>query len=173
MKSIFTQWFVYVERSSTLLWMSNFLICRDTISVDYAASDRITSLLTFIPRVTLNGIDRTIFAFLHDPCVVDCSISLPVKEDEITCCQLIIPTLPLSIVPKPIHTIWTKGIFRYDSAFQIAALFGTPRYNAGTPFHTAIKTVPRPPYSCIITALISSTYSGIPCWLAYWRINGS
>lgn len=35
-------------------------------------------------------------------------------------------------------------LFRCNPTFQIATLLGTPRYKAGTPFHTAVKTVPRP-----------------------------
>ena len=33
-------------------------------------------------------------------------------------------------------------LFRCNPTFQIATLLGTPRYKAGTPFHTAVKTVP-------------------------------
>ena len=40
------------------------------------------------------------------------------------------------------------------------------------PSAACMGSSPRPPDSCIITALISSTYSGMPYCLAYFCING-
>lgn len=140
------------QRSNPLVFLLPFLIRRNTITIDYAASDRIASLPASIARVSLYGVNRTVFTFLYNACMVDCAISLPVEKDDSSCCRLIIPTLPLSVTLKPIYTVRTQGIFRYNPAFQIAALLGTPRYKAGTPFHTAFKTVPTP---IGLTALIA------------------
>ena len=121
---------VYVRQKSQrnkkpLVFLLPFLLVgRDTITVDGTAAERIIPLLTGIARVTLYGVDRTVFAFLHNACVVDCTVIIPIKKDNISCRWLIIPTLPLSVALKPIHTVRTKGILWYDSAFQITALVG-------------------------------------------------
>ena len=43
-----------------------FLISRDTIAVDNAASDRIAVLTASIARVTFNGIDCSVFHTLYN-----------------------------------------------------------------------------------------------------------
>ena len=102
------------------------------------------SIELFIQLITMFDVSVDEYIFLHNACVVDCTVIIPIKKDNTSCRWLIIPPLPLSVALKPIHTVRTEGILWYDSAFQITALLGTARYKAGTPFHTAVKTVPRP-----------------------------
>jgi hypothetical protein len=50
----------------------------------------------------------------------------------------------LSSVFEPLYTVYTTGILWNNTGVNISALIGTPRNKAGTPFHTRVKTVPRP-----------------------------
>ena len=84
------------------------LISRYTVSVDYAVSDSIAPLSTFIARVTLYGINSTVLAFLCNAHMVDCSVSVPVKKDDAACLRLIVPVLPLPVALKPVHTVRTE-----------------------------------------------------------------
>ena len=58
----------------------------------------------------------------------------------------------LSVTLKPICTVHAACEFWDNPAFDITTLVGTPRYEAGTPFHTPIKAIPTP---IRLTALIS------------------
>ena len=51
---------------------------------------------------------------------------------------------PLSSVSKPLNAVYTAGILRNNTGVDISALVGTPRNEAGTPFYTGVKSVPRP-----------------------------
>lgn len=77
---------------------------------------------------------------------------LPNQKDNIACRRLIASVFPLSVTLKPICTVHAACEFWDNPAFDITTLVGTPRYEAGTPFHTPIKAIPTP---IRLTALIS------------------
>lgn len=101
-----------------------------------------------VARITLNGVNDAVLDFLNNSRMVGNAVLsvfiVPIKENDLSCCRLGGIVRPLSSVLKPIHAVRTKGIFRYHAAIDIAALIGTPRHEAGTPFHTTLKAVPRP-----------------------------
>ena len=87
-------------------------------------------LFAGISRVALYGVNNTVLAFLHNAHMVDCPVAVPIEKDNRSCRWLIVLVLPLPVAVKPISTVRTEGEFRYDAAFQIAALVGTPRCEA-------------------------------------------
>src|SRR5699024_4540539 len=108
-----------------------FLIARTAIAEDFIVPYGVPVLSAGISRVALHGVNNTVLAFLHDTHMVSISVLpvvAPVKKDNVACFRLIILSLPLSVSIKPIHTVRTEGEFRHNSAFQIAALVGTPRH---------------------------------------------
>ena len=124
-----------------------FLIARTAVAEDFIVPDEITVLSAGVARVALHGINNAVLAFLHDAYMVGVAVLAviaPVEKDNVACFRLIILSLPLPVAVKPIHTVRTKGEFWHDAAFQITALVGTPRHEAGTPFHTPLKSVPAP-----------------------------
>lgn len=70
--------------SAFALW----LICWNTITVNLATPNRILSLAAGVSRVALNGVDNTVFTFLHDAHMVGFSVSFPVEEDDHSRCWL-------------------------------------------------------------------------------------
>ena len=109
-----------------------FLICRNTVSIDIAASDCVLSLLAGVAWVALYGINCAILTLLYDTNVVCCTVAFPIKEDNISYLWFISAVLPFSIWLKPVCTIHATCKFRNKSAFNIPALVSTPRYEAGT-----------------------------------------
>ena len=67
-----------------------------------------------------------------------------VNEDDCTRRRLIRTVCPLSSVSEPLYAVYTTGILRDNTGVDISALVGTPRNEAGTPFYTGVKSVPRP-----------------------------
>ena len=121
-----------------------FLICRNTVSVDNWATNRVCFGSASVAWVALNGIDCTVLAFLNTT-GVDCyTVALPIKEDDCTRRRLIRTVCPLSSVSKPLNAVNTAGILRNNTGVDISALVGTPRNEAGTPLYTGVKSVPRP-----------------------------
>jgi len=74
--------------------------------------------------------------------MVGSAVTLPIKEDDVSCRWRETVVLPLSMQLKPCDTIRTMGEFWNDARFNISALLGTPTDEAGTPFHTEIKAIP-------------------------------
>lgn len=103
-----------------------FLIRRDTVSVDTAAADCVLSLSASITGITLNGINNSVLAFLHNACVVGFSIALPVKENDCSGCRLVITVCPLSSVFEPLSAVHTTGIFRNNTGVNISVLAKSP-----------------------------------------------
>lgn len=121
-----------------------FLICRNTVSVDNRASDRVCFGSASVSGVALNGIYGAVLAFLNDTGVVCHTVALPVKEDDCTGRRFIRSVCPLSSVSEPLYAVYTTGILRNNTGVDISALVGTPRNKAGTPLYTGVKSVPRP-----------------------------
>ena len=78
------------------------LIGRNTVTIDGAASNRILLLSASIARITLHGVNDTVFAFLHNAYMVGFSVVFPIKENNIACLRLVVSVLPLSVTLKPI-----------------------------------------------------------------------
>ena len=105
------------------------LICRGSIPIDFIVTNRVTVLTAAIAGIAFDGVDTAILHFLHDANMIGRTVLtsiIPIKKDNIACRWLIASALPLPIATKPVHTVRTKGKFRYDAAVQIAALVGTP-----------------------------------------------
>ena len=80
-----------------------FLIGRNAVAIDGAASNRILLLPASVARVTLHGVNDTVFAFLHNAYMVGFSVAFPIKENNIACLRLVVSVFPLSvtlIIPK-------------------------------------------------------------------------
>ena len=104
-----------------------------------------------IAGIALDGVDNTVFAFLHDADMIGLTILragtafvVPIEENDLTSGRFKAAVLPLSTVFEPLHSIDAACELRNNAAVEIAALIGTPRHKAGTPFHTGVKAVPRP-----------------------------
>lgn len=69
-------------------------------------------------------------------------VTLPVKEDDLSCLWRKAAVLPLPSVLKPLRAVDAACKLGDNAAVDIATLVGTPRNEAGTPFHTPVKTVP-------------------------------
>ena len=117
---------------------------RDTIPIDQAAAYRILPLSAAIPRVSLHGIDNAVLTFFYNAHMICFSISLPVEEDNHAGCRFNGIIRPLATHLKPVGTIDTTVKLGDHAGINIAALVGAPRHEAGTPFHTTSKTIPRP-----------------------------
>ena len=104
-----------------------------------------------IAGVSLNGINDTVFDFLDNTGVIGLSVLrtrrtlvIPIKENNHSGDRLGRAVNPLSTVFEPLDAIDAACKLGNNSGINVAALVGAPRYKAGTPFHTAVKTVPRP-----------------------------
>ena len=125
------------------------LIRRDTIPKDLIMSHGILVLSAAIAGIALYGIDNAVFAFLHDADMIGLPILragtafiVPIEENDLTSGRFKAAVLPLPTVFEPLDTVDAACELRNDAAVDIAALIGTPGNKAGTPFHTAFKTVP-------------------------------
>lgn len=104
-----------------------------------------------IAGIALDGVDNTVFAFLHDAEMIGLTILragtafvVPIEENDLTSGRFKAAVLPLPTVFEPLYPISAACEFRYHAAVDIAALIRTPTYKAGTPFYTPVKAVPRP-----------------------------
>ena len=104
-----------------------------------------------IAGIALDGVDNTVFAFLHDADMIGLTILragtafvVPIKENDLTGRWFKAAVLPLSTVFEPLDTVDAARKLRDNAAVDIAALIGTPRNKAGAPFYTAFKSIPRP-----------------------------
>ena len=104
-----------------------------------------------IAGIALDGVDNTVFAFLHDAEMIGLTILragtafiVPIEENDLTSGRFKAAVLPLPTVFEPLHPISAACEFRYHAAVDIAALIRTPAHKAGAPFHTGVKAVPRP-----------------------------
>ena len=104
-----------------------------------------------IAGIALDGVDNTVFAFLHDAEMIGLPILragaafvVPIKENDLTGRRFKAAVLPLSTVFEPLDTVDAARKLRDNAAVDIAALIGTPRNKAGAPFYTAFKSIPRP-----------------------------
>lgn len=102
-----------------------------------------------IAGIALDGIDNAVFAFLHDADMIGLTILragaafvVPIKENDLTGRWFKAAVLPLSTVLEPLHPIDTACELRNNTAVDIAALIRTPRYKAGAPLHTGVKSIP-------------------------------
>ena len=114
-------------------------------------SHGILVLAAAIAGIALDGVDDTVFAFLHDADMIRLPILragaafiVPIEENDLTSGRFKAAVLPLPTVFEPLHPIDTACKFRYHAAVDIAALIGAPVHKAGTTFHTGVKAVPRP-----------------------------
>ena len=104
-----------------------------------------------IAGIALDGVDNTVFAFLHDAEMIGLTILragtafvVPIEEDDLTSGRFKAAVLPLPTVFEPLDAVHAACELRNNTAVDITALIGTPRNKAGTPFHTGVKAVPRP-----------------------------
>ena len=120
--------------------VAQYLIMPYGILIDSAA----------IAGIALHGVDNAVLNLLHDPHMVGLAVLragrtfvVPIEENDHAGCRLCRAVQPLLTVFEPLHAACATGKFRHNAAVDIAALIGTPRYKAGTPFHTAFKSIPR------------------------------
>ena len=71
-------------------------------------------------------------------------IQSSLEENQVTGARLIVAVLPQPSLPEPPDAGGTVCESGDRASVQIAALVGTPGNEAGTPFHTGVKSVPRP-----------------------------
>ena len=102
-----------------------------------------------IAGITLDGVDNAVFAFLHNANMIGLAILragaaliIPIEENDLTGRRFKAAVLPLSTVLEPLHPIDTACELRNNTAVDIAALIRTPRYKAGAPLHTGVKSIP-------------------------------
>jgi len=88
-------------------YSADFLIDRRTVPENHAITNSITALFTGIAAITFNGIDNAVFYFLNDTYVVGSAVTLPIKENNISCFWREAAVLPLSMLLKPCDTIRT------------------------------------------------------------------
>ena len=126
------------------------LIGGNTITKDFIIAHRILPLTAAITGISLDGIDNAVFAFFHDTHMVGLSVlgtgrtirGIPIKEDNHTRCRFYTVVGPLATILEPLDAVHAACEFGNDAVFNIASLVGAPAHKAGTPFHTALKTVP-------------------------------
>lgn len=121
------------------------------ISENFIIANRVLIDAAAIAGVALDGVDNAVFDFLDDTDMVGLTILragaalvVPIEEDNHAGNRLGGAIQPLSTLLKPLHAISATGKFRADTRVDIAALVGAPADKAGTPFHTASKSIPRP-----------------------------
>ena len=126
------------------------LIGGNTITKDFIIAHRILPLPAAITGISLDGIDNAVFAFFHDTHMVGLSVlgtgrtirGIPIEEDNHAQCRLNAVVSPLATVFEPLDAVHAACEFGNDAVFDTAALVGAPAYKAGTPFYTALETVP-------------------------------
>ena len=107
------------------------------------------ALSAAVAGVALDGVDNAVFAFLHNAYMIGLpvlrtgrALVVPIEENDLTGRRLKAAVLSLSTVLEPLHPIDTACELRNNAAVDIAALIRTPRYKAGAPLHTGVKSIP-------------------------------
>ena len=77
----------------------------DAVAIDGAAPDRVAPLPARISRVALYGVDDAVLAPFHDAYMVGFPVTLPVKEDDLSCFWRKAAVLPLPSVLKPLGAV--------------------------------------------------------------------
>ena len=110
------------------------LIGGNTITKDFIIAHRILSLPAAIAGITLDGIDNSIFAFLHNAHMIGKSIlgaggairGIPVKENNHARCWLNAIIGPLTMVFEPLDAVhatcefWNDAVFDTEITFDFA-----------------------------------------------------
>ena len=123
------------------------LIRRYAVAADLIVAHGVLHLPAAIAGVALNGVDDAILALLHDADVIAPSVQAiagPVEKDDVAGVGLIIPVRPLAPVLKPLLAGRDALKAGDDAGIQVAALFGAPGHEDGTPRHAEAVTVPGP-----------------------------
>lgn len=105
-----------------------------------------------VAGVALDGVDDAVLAFFHDADVIGfavlragCAVRvIPVKENDHAGSGFNRVIRPLPVAAEPFNAADAPGEFRGGSRIKITALVKAPRNKAGAPFHTGVKSVPRP-----------------------------
>lgn len=129
-----------------------FLRVQDPISKDFIIPHGILVLAAGVAGVALDGVDNAVFAFFHDADVIGfavlragCAVRVvPVEENDHAGSGLNRIIRPLPVAAEPFNAADAPGKFRGGSRIKITALVKAPRNKAGAPFHTGVKSVPRP-----------------------------
>lgn len=129
-----------------------FLRVQDPISKDFIIPHGILVLAADVAGVALDGVDNAVFAFFHDADVIGFAVLrtgcavwiLPVEENDHTGSGLNRVIRPLPVAAEPFNAADAPGKFWGGSRIKITALVKAPRNKTGAPFHTGVKSVPRP-----------------------------
>ncbi len=129
-----------------------FLRVQDSIAENFIIPHGILVLAAGITGVALDGVDNAVFAFFHDADVIGfavlragCAVRvIPVKENDHAGRGINRVIRPLPVAAEPFNAADAPGKFRGGSLIKITALVKAPRNKAGAPFHTGVKSVPRP-----------------------------
>lgn len=102
-----------------------------------------------IAGIALDGVDNTVFAFLHDAEMIGLTILragtafvVPIEEDDHAGRGLHRVICPLPTLPEPLDTVDAACELGNDTGIDIAAFVCTPAYKAGAPLHAAIEAIP-------------------------------
>ena len=129
-----------------------FLRVQDPIAENFIIPDGILVLAAGVAGVALDGVDDAVLAFFHDADVIGfavlragCAVRvIPVKENDHAGSGLNRIIRPLLAAAEPFNAADAPGKFWGGSRIEITAFVKAPRNKAGTPFHTGVKSVPRP-----------------------------
>ena len=118
---------------------AGLLIGGRPIPVNLIMSDRIPSFPATITGVTLYGVDKAIFYFLHNAYMVGQSVltvfTVPVKENNVARARFIAVILLESPVFEPLCAVDATGELGNHASVNIPALIGTPGYKTGAPVY--------------------------------------
>lgn len=120
---------------------SPFLMRRQPVSVNTAASHIVFPLSAGVTGVSFHGMGNAILTVFHDAYIVNGAIGTPVKEDDVPGYWPIGVRLPLPLRYKPVYIIGAYREARYDPGFNVSALGGTPGNKTDT-HH--FKRLPKP-----------------------------
>ena len=119
------------------------------ISENFIIANRVLIDAAAIAGVALDGVDNTVFDLLDDTDMVGLTVLqtgaafvVPIEEDDHAGRGLHGVIRPLPTLPEPLDTVDTACELRNNAAVDIAALIRTPRYKAGAPLHTGVKSIP-------------------------------
>ena len=129
-----------------------FLRVQDPIAENFIIPDGILVLAAGVAGVALDGVDDAVLAFFHDADVIGfavlrtgCAVRVvPVEENDHAGRGINRVIRPLPVAAEPFNAADAPGKFRGGSRIKITAFVKAPRNKAGTPFHTGVKSVPRP-----------------------------
>ena len=134
---------LYQAITALTQYRSNLSICRDTISQNNIASNRILSLYTPVARVSFHGVYKAVINLFNNPRVVRQPILrtsrtigvIPIEENDHPGCRLYSSICPLAAFFEPVHAMYTAGVFRYNSVLDVSALISAPGNEACAPFY--------------------------------------